>query len=102
MTEGAAYSGLPKRTSLGTSSASAAEKAILVRDALRVGRLRGVNAAVDAAIAISTFTCLLIFEKMAVRNRFCVGEQFDRPFRAADSSSAKVSCLIVRVQSDLS
>ena len=46
-----AYSGLPKRTSLGTNSASAAEKAIRVR----FGMLRGaVKAAADAAIAIKT------------------------------------------------
>ena len=42
----AQYSGLPKRTSRGTSSASAAENFMAVR---RMGRLRGaVNAAADA------------------------------------------------------
>ena len=63
----AQYSGLPKRTSRGTNSASAAEKAIRVR----VGRLRrAVNAAADgsdAAIAMNTFAALTIFETMTDR-----------------------------------
>merc|ERR1719331_3211680 len=88
VTEGAAYSGLPKRTSLGTNSASAAENFM----AVRVGRLRGaVNAAADAAIATrtaanlliaaadaaiatKTFAKLLLFEKMSAALIFCKGD----------------------------
>ena len=58
----AQYSGLPKRTSRGTNSASAAEKAIRVR----VGRLRGaVKAAADAAIATIATECLSILKRMS-------------------------------------
>ena len=60
----AEYSGLPKRTSRGTSSASAAENFMAVR---RVGRLRGAVNAADAAIATIATECLSIFEKDVVR-----------------------------------
>ena len=73
VTEGAAYSGLPKRTSLGTKSASAAEKCMAVRDFMAVGRLRGaVKAAADAAIATKTFAKLLIFETKSDAQAFCL------------------------------
>ena len=57
----AQYSGLPKRTSRGTSSASAAENFI----AVRVGRLRGAVNAADAAIATIATECLSILKRMS-------------------------------------
>ena len=91
MTEGAAYSGLPKRTSLGTNSASAAEKAIRVR----VGRLRrAVNAAADgsdAAIAMNTFAALTIFETMTMRDAFSALRSFGTLFVSQNTGFVQLS-----------
>ena len=93
----AQYSGLPKRTSRGTSSASAAENFI----AEGTRRLRGaVKAAADAAIATITTECLSILKRMSrAATRFCSARQLHHRFGLCP---AKLCELIVRVQSDRS
>ena len=69
----AQYSGLPKRTSLGTNSASAAENFM----AVSLVWLRGaVKATADAAIATKTAAGLLIFENMIDARDCCDGDSF--------------------------
>jgi hypothetical protein len=72
-----------------------------VRDFMAVGRLRGAEkAAADAAIAISTFASLLIFENMIAAPSFCVGAQLDTPFWSSRFQLCESEVSTVRVQSD--